>query len=307
MARKRGRNVDGILLLDKPAGITSNRALRRVSQALDARKAGHTGSLDPLATGLLVLCFGEATKVSSWLLDANKTYTATAQLGVITESADADGAVIERRELPSIDAAALEQVLAAFRGGQRQVPPMFSALKHHGKRLHELARAGVVVEREPRNIVIHRLEAEQTNPDQLTLTVACSKGTYIRSLVADIGQALGCGAHVTALRRLSLGPFDQPNMLPLESAETMATTDPMALEAQLLGADAALKDFPAVSLGADAARAFSAGQAVHTVAEGANEPVRVYADGENFMGIGWNEGEGRIQPRRLLVQRTTRG
>ena len=307
MARKKGRPIDGILLLDKPRGISSNQALRRVSAALDARKAGHTGSLDPLATGLLVLCFGEATKMSGWLLDADKTYRTTAELGVTTDSADADGAVLERRAVGAIDPAQLDAVLAQFRGPQQQVPPMFSALKHQGKRLYELARAGVEVERTPRDVVIHELEVEAQTNTSIDLRVRCSKGTYIRSLVADIGEALGCGAHVSALRRTALQPFEQPVMWTLEQAEALAASDPTALQAALLDADRALVGLDCVVLSAAQAQAFRHGQAIITESTRSNEAVRVYNEAQEFMGIGWHEPGGWIQPRRLLVQRGAQG
>ena len=312
MARKKGRQVDGILLLDKPAGLTSNRALRRVSRWLDARKAGHTGSLDPLATGLLVLCFGEATKISGWLLDADKQYLATARLGVTTDSADADGAVLERRPVPVLDAHALETVLARFRGAIEQVPPMVSALKHEGRRLHELAREGIVVEREPRRVVIHGLSGRCTAPDRIELVVDCSKGTYIRSLVADMGEILGCGAHVESLRRTALGPFRHPAMWTLDDLEARAADGPDALDACLMPPDRALTDQPAVVLAPGREATFCQGQTVSPVtaldAQACTAPLlRVYSDAGAFLGIGSATDEGRVAPRRLLVQRSGRG
>jgi len=308
MARKKGRNVDGILLLDKPSGLTSNAALRRVSRCLDARKAGHTGSLDPLATGLLVLCFGEATKVSGWLLDADKSYMSIARLGVTTDSADADGQILQRRTVPTLDDHALENVLARFRGEQSQVPPMFSALKHDGKRLHELARQGIEVERAPRPVCIHRLTATWAAPDALRLEVTCSKGTYIRSLVADLGEQLGCGAHVEQLRRTGLGPFRAPAMWSLEELERLSGYGPEALDDCLLPTDAALADYPTVTLAASATERFCQGQPV--AADRPAEPgaiLAVYGPESSFLGIGAWRDDGAIAPRRLLVQRTARG
>ncbi|MEX0386452.1 tRNA pseudouridine(55) synthase TruB [Spiribacter onubensis] len=312
MARKSGRYVDGILLLDKPSGMTSNRALRRVSRCLDARKAGHTGSLDPLATGLLVLCFGEATKVSGWLLDADKQYLTTARLGVTTDSADADGTVVEARRVPDLDDPELESVLACFRGEIEQVPPMFSALKHQGRRLHELAREGVVVDREPRRVTIHGLSGRMTAPDRLELRVDCTKGTYIRSLVADLGERLGCGAHVESLRRTALGPFRDPVMWRLEDLEECASGGPEALDACLLPPDQALTGHPAVTLASGQAPAFCQGQAAAPAtalpaeARGAG-PLRVYSEFGAFLGIGRADDGGSVAPRRLLVQRSSGG
>lgn len=312
MARKKGRDVDGILLLDKPSGLTSNQALRRVSRWLDARKAGHTGSLDPLATGLLVLCFGEATKVSGWLLDADKQYVATARLGVITDSADADGNVLERRPVEALDDQALESVLAGFRGAIEQIPPMFSALKHQGRRLHELAREGITVDREPRQVRIHGLSGRRITPDRIELQVDCSKGTYIRSLVADIGEVLGCGAHVESLRRTGLGPFREPAMSTLPALEASAADGPQGLDARLLAPDQALIDHPAVVLAPGAEAAFCQGQmASPATATGAGAPaaplLRVYSDRGVFLGIGAGTDHGGVAPRRLLVQRSGRG
>ncbi len=320
MARKKGRDIDGILLLDKPAGATSNAVLRRVSRLLDARKAGHTGSLDPLATGLLVACFGEATKVSGWLLNADKTYQASAQLGVTTDSADADGKVLERRAVPALDRQGLESVLARFRGRQQQIPPMFSALKHEGKRLHELARAGQEVERAPRDVVIHALTGQLDPPDRLRLTVRCSKGTYIRSLVADIGAALGCGAHVGQLRRTGLGPYRDPDMLTPEALEARLEDDPAALADWLLPPESALTEHPAAVIDMPLVTAFQHGQSVPAAPRRAGvaeadagaatadaDVVAAFAGDNTFLGVGVWEGDNRLRPRRLLVQRTTGG
>jgi len=303
MARKKGRDISGIILLDKPQGMTSNRALRRVSGLLNARKAGHTGSLDPLATGLLVLCFGEATKVSGRLLDADKSYEAIAQLGVVTDSADADGTVIDTRPVPVLTKADIAGLIERFSGPQQQIPPMYSALKVNGKRLHELARAGEIIEREPRAVTIHALAIEVLAEDRLKLSVRCSKGTYIRSLVADIGEALGCGAHVEALRRTALGPFRQPTMWPLEELEALEDPD----EA-ILPTDTALQDYPSLTLDGPGALAFCQGQRV-AVAD--QKPplgwVRVYEADGSLLGLGEIESDYGLRPRRLLVQRSSRG
>ena len=309
MARRKGRSVDGILLLDKPAGSTSNQALRQVSRWLDARKAGHTGNLDPLATGLLVLCFGEATKISGWLLDADKRYVATARLGIVTDSADADGEVLSERPVPAIDNGSLEAVLAGFRGAISQVPPMVSALKHQGRRLHELAREGKTVDRPPRPVTIHSLNGECLGPDRLQLTVDCSKGTYVRSLVADIGEALGCGAHVETLRRTALGPFPGDGMWTPEALEARREAGPDALDDLLLTPDQALIDYPAITLDAGQVPAFCQGRKA-SGSHGAGAPAglcRVYADTGGFLGIGLGDSEHGVAPRRLLVQRSPHG
>lgn len=303
MARKKGRDISGIILLDKPQGMTSNRALRRVSGLLDARKAGHTGSLDPLATGLLVLCFGEATKISGLLLDADKSYEAIARLGVITESADADGAIVEERPVGDLSATKLAALVERFSGPQQQIPPMFSALKVNGRRLHELARAGQVVERAPRDVVIHKLAIQPLAEDRLHVSVKCSKGTYIRSLVADIGEALGCGAHIEALRRTGLGPFEAPQMWGLEALEGLEMP-----EQALLEIDTALTGYPMMTLQPAAAEAFCHGQRVFNPEDHAVSGwVRVYEAGQGLLGLGEIENDGGVRPRRLLVQRSGRG
>ncbi|MEJ2479969.1 MAG: tRNA pseudouridine(55) synthase TruB, partial [Acidihalobacter sp.] len=220
--RPRRRDVHGVLLLDKPPGMSSNQALQAVKRLFNANKAGHTGSLDPLATGLLPLCFGEATKVSSFLLEADKRYRARCRLGVRTDSADAEGQVIAERSVPAeLDSATIERALAPLRGDIEQIPPMHSALKHQGKRLYELARQGVEVERKPRRVRIARYELVARDGDELEFDIACSSGTYVRTLIDDLGQALGCGAHVTQLRRVSVEPFDDPKMYTLEELESM--------------------------------------------------------------------------------------
>lgn len=318
MVRKSGRDVHGIMLLDKPAGQTSNRVLRRVSRLLDARKAGHTGSLDPLATGLLVACFGEATKVSGWLLDADKTYVATARLGITTDSGDADGRPLQERAVPPLAAEALEEILAAFRGEQQQIPPMFSALKHDGRRLHELARAGQTVDRPSRRVVIHELRGEPLSADLLHLEVRCSKGTYIRSLVEDIGEQLGCGAHVETLRRTGLGPFHDPEMRTPEAleAEVAAAGSVESVDRHLLPIHLALSEHPSAELDARRAWRFQQGQAVEATATpdaavtakpDADSIVAVFESEGRFLGVGEWAGDHRLKPRRLLVHRTPGG
>ena len=220
--RPKGRNVNGILLLDKPTGITSNEALQSVKRLFKARKAGHTGSLDPLASGLLPICLGEATKASGFLLDADKHYQVRCKLGEKTATGDAEGEVIESRPLEGVDAARIESVLAGFRGEIVQIPPMYSAVKHQGQRLYKLARQGVEVEREPRDITIHKLILEAVELPFFDLDVHCTKGTYVRTLAEDIGEALGCGAHVSGLRRLGVGPYDSQEMVTMERVKELS-------------------------------------------------------------------------------------
>lgn len=289
-------DTDGILLLDKPAGITSNAALGRAKRALGIRKAGHTGALDPLATGLLPLCFGQATKVSAFLLDADKTYLADIELGGETESGDAEGAVVERRDVPELSDDEVESVLAGFRGKIDQVPPMYSALKHEGRRLHELARAGIEVERRPRRVTIHELELLDRGPSRLTVRVRCSKGTYIRSLAVDIGRALECGAHLAALRREASGPFSLRDAIALEDLENASAED---ARARLLPPDHALPDWPRIDLDADAAEEIRHGRTVRTGLDPA-EGIRMYA-GDRFLGLGRLDGGGVLRVRRLFT------
>lgn len=224
MARRhrRGRPVHGILLLDKPSGGSSNHALQRAKRLFGAAKAGHTGSLDPLATGMLPICFGEATKLSAFLLDADKGYETTLKLGVTTNSADADGETVLERPVPAyLDRATFEEICARFTGPIMQIPPMVSAIKIDGQRLYKLARQGKEVDRPPRPVVIHSLDVLSFSGDTARLAVRCSKGTYIRSLVTDIGEAIGCGAHVTTLRRTFVSPFEQAPMITIETLEQM--------------------------------------------------------------------------------------
>jgi len=295
MTPDKPENSSGILLLDKPVGITSNQALGRAKRVLGIRKAGHTGALDPLASGLLPLCFGEATKVSAFLLDADKGYLADLKLGERTASGDAEGEVIEHSDVPALDRPSLERVLDDFRGEIDQVPPMYSALKHQGRRLHELARAGVEVERKPRRITIHTLELLDFDDRRLTLRVACTKGTYIRSLAMDIGAALGCGAHLSALRREKSGPFVLADAIDLEALQAL---EPAAARALLLPADRALASLPEVRLDFAAAEAIGHGKAVPVDAAPADS-VRMYGEGR-FLGLGRIDSAGTLRVRRLF-------
>lgn len=307
--RRRRRPVDGVLLLDKPAGMTSNAALQRVKWLYRADKAGHTGALDPLATGVLPLCFGEATKFSRWLLDADKTYRTVARLGIRTDTGDADGQAQEARPVPVLDDAGLETVLARFRGHIEQVPSMFSALKRDGKPLYELARAGITVEREARAVQVHDLVLEARTGDTLTLTARVSKGTYIRNLVEDIGEALGCGAHVTVLRRLSAGGFRLEACHRLADVERVAAEQGEAgLDRLLLPPETLLAGWPVVTLSRENAYHTRRGQAARPddraepLAPGT--PVALFEAGGDagrvFLGIGEITGDGRVTPRRLV-------
>ena len=301
---KRGRAVDGILLLDKPAGMTSNRALQIVKRLFNANKAGHTGSLDPLATGLLPICLGEATKVSAFLLEADKRYHFTVRLGEITDSGDADGEPLASRAVPAdLDTARIEEALAGLRGEIEQLPPMHSALKHAGRPLYEYARRGIDIERAPRPTVIHALELLAFDGRDVELVVQCAKGTYVRTLAEDIGMALGCGGHVTALRRTGAGPFTDTDLVTLEALDAaVAEHGPAALDARLLPLDTALGDWPAVELGPDLSAFIRQGQAVQVPRAPTSGLVRLYGRGTGFLGMGQIASDGRVAPKRLMSQ-----
>lgn len=294
------RKVDGILVLDKPRGLTSNAALQKIRWLLNAEKAGHTGSLDPLATGVLPLCFGEATKFSQYLLDADKGYETLMHLGVTTATGDAEGGVLERRDV-SVDRDALEAVLSRFRGDISQIPPMYSALKRDGQPLYKLARAGEVVEREPRSVTIGRLDLLSFEPPFARLSVACSKGTYIRTLVEDIGQALGAGAHVAELRRTQAGPFSLDQTISLESLEQAhAEGGSEALDRFLMPADSGLEHWPLLQLSEHSSYYWLHGQPVRAPQAPKFGMVRVQDHEGRFIGIGEVSDDGRIAPRRLI-------
>lgn len=298
--RKKGRAIDGVLLLDKPIGLTSNQALQRVKRLFDARKAGHTGSLDPLASGLLPICLGQATKVSRFLLNAGKRYQVVARLGQRTDTGDADGQVIEERPVPALDRGLVKRVLARFEGSQTQIPPMYSAIKHQGQRLYKLARQGIEIERQPREIEIHGLELLSLEADALELEVACSKGTYVRTLVEDIARALGTVAHVIVLRRLGVGPYAEGRMYKLEELEALAEQGMERLDELLLPVDSALDHWPSVELGADSAYYLMQGQAVMAPGAPSSGKVRLYDEGHGFLGIGEVKLDGRVAPTRLF-------
>lgn len=300
MARqRRGLPVNGVLLLDKPKGLSSNHALQRVRRLFQAQKAGHTGTLDPMATGLLPVCLGEATKFSAHLLEADKVYRTRVELGVITETGDAEGEVIERCEVPPLANAEIEAVLERFRGEIEQVPPMYSALKHQGRKLYELAREGKTVERAARRVSVYDARLLACEALAFELEVNCSKGTYIRTLAEDIGHALGCGAHISALRRLKTGPFTAQHMWTLEALE--ALPDQAAREAQLLSVDALVEHLPILMVDAQASARLSHGQSTQldALSLGSGELARLYHDAA-FIGLGVVKGAQEIAPKRLL-------
>ena len=300
--RKKGRAVNGVLLLDKPAGITSNKALQEVKHLFGAAKAGHTGSLDPLATGMLPICLGEATKISAFLLDADKRYRVTCRLGITTTTADADGEVIETRDCSHITMKHIEKLVPEFSGSISQVPPMYSAVKHQGQRLYTLAREGIEVERKPRTVQIYQLQLLSLNDDMLELEIACSKGTYVRTLVEDLGEALDCGAHVVQLRRLSVGPFDG-NLVTMDELRAAADSSEAggfaAVDAYLLPIDSGIADWPDVHLDPDAAFYMRQGQPIRVAHAPTEGWVRIY-DKSQFLGVGEIQDDGRVAPRRMI-------
>ncbi|HEX6592277.1 MAG TPA: tRNA pseudouridine(55) synthase TruB [Moraxellaceae bacterium] len=304
--RRPRRPVDGVLLLDKPQGLTSNQALMRVRHLYQADKAGHTGSLDPLATGLLPVCLGEASKFTQYLLEADKVYRTRIRLGQRTTTGDAEGEIVAEAPVPALSAADIESVLSRFRGEIDQVPSMYSALKKDGRPLYELARKGIEVERAARRVTIYRLElinADDPASDEVEweLEAHVSKGTYIRSLAEDIGADLGCGAHVTLLRRLSLGPFQAPAMVTLEQLEAAAASGGMeALDALLLPPWVGLADWPRVELGESSAYYLLQGQAVRVSGGPAEGSVLLFEQGGRFLGLGEMDGDGRVAPKRLI-------
>lgn len=287
-----------MLLLDKPLGLSSNQALQQAKRLFQAAKAGHTGSLDPLATGLLPICFGEATKFSHFLLDADKSYRAAIKLGATTATGDAEGAVLTTAKV-DVAPKALDAALKQFTGVIQQVPPMYSALKHQGKALYEYARAGVDIERAARTVTIHAISLERFERDEVTITVSCSKGTYIRTLAEDIGNALGCGAHLNGLRRLTTAHFSLDNAVTLEQLEAMPIE---ARDQSLLPVDAAIQNLPQVHLDEASAYYLMQGQQVWKAGSMPAGLFRLYDSAGNFLGLGELTDDGKIAPQRLLVQ-----
>lgn len=298
--RKSGRDLTGIVLLDKPVGIGSTEVLQRVKNLFQGRKAGHTGSLDRLASGLLPLCFGEATKISGFLLDADKRYRSTFRLGVVTNTGDAEGEVLERNQPPILTERDILDVLAEFNGEIEQIPPMHSAIKHQGQRLYKLAHQGLTVERQPRPVTIHRLALLDHGDGRLQVEVDCSKGTYIRTLAEDIGKRLGCGASVEALHRLGAGPFDAKDMVPFSELQERAERGLAALDEVLLPIEAAVAHWPGVRLPDAVAYYLRRGQPVLVPHAPTQGWVRIFAGGDRFVGVGEVLDDGRVAPRRLM-------
>lgn len=290
------RRLDAVLLLDKPAGITSNAALQEAKRLYRAQKAGHAGTLDPLASGLLPVLFGEATKFSRFLLDSDKEYLAEARLGVLTSTGDAEGQVLERRAVV-VDDAMIEDALGRFRGDIEQVPPMHSALKRNGRPLYELARKGAEVERAPRRVAVRILELLGRAGDSLRLRVLCSKGTYVRALAQDLGAALGTGAHLCALRRTGAGRFRVEQAVPLHA---LAALDEAARDRLLVPVEALLEELPRIELDPAGARRFAQGQAV-AHRSGAPGRCRVYDERGALLGVGDLGAAGELRPVRLLA------
>lgn len=300
MARKPRRDVHGLLILDKPVGLTSNAALQRVRGLFRARKAGHTGSLDPLATGVLPICLGEATKLSGILLDAPKRYQVSIVLGVTTTTGDAAGQVIERRPVRDVSTDRIAAALGALTGNIQQIPPMYSALKHQGQRLYALAQQGIEVERAPRSVTVYEALLLAVTGSVIEAEFHCSKGTYVRTLAQDLGVLLGCGAHVGTLRRLQAGAFGLDRAVTLEALAARVEQGLPALDSLLIAPGNALADRPRILLAPDAARAICHGQTVFVPNTAVRGQVCVFRDNDVFLGLGHIGGDGQLQPKRLL-------
>lgn len=302
MARKKGNDVDGILLLDKPLGRSSNAALQKVRYLFNAKKAGHTGSLDPLATGVLPICFGQASKVTSFLLDSDKRYRCTAQLGVTTTTGDKEGEELDVKEVTTFNEDDIENVLENYRGAIEQIPPMHSALKHNGQPLYKLARQGIEIERKVRHVKIHELTLIDFDKDSITLDVHCSKGTYIRTLAQDIGEAMGFGAHLSMLRRTQVSPFDCSKLHTIEDIEAIENKED--LSQLLLPIDSALIEFPALTLTEDDVALIRNGIKIKHEGIPKSDRIRLYTAKNQFLGIGeYSEsktGEAILKPKRLM-------
>jgi tRNA pseudouridine55 synthase len=294
------RNVNGVLLLDKPLGFSSNQALQKVKWLFQATKAGHTGTLDPLATGLLPICLGEATKFAQYVTDADKTYVATIKLGVTTTTGDAEGEVLSTSPV-KISQTQFEAVAQQFIGEISQVPPMYSALKHEGKALYHYAREGVDIGRQARLISIKNIKVNEFLGDIAQITVTCSKGTYIRTLAEDIGNALGCGAHLIGLRRSETAGYLLPQALTITQLEALPIE---ARDAQLLPVDSAIAYLPKVTLNDDAAHFIMQGQAVWLAGKSPAGDLRLYDENNNFLGLGFLQDDGKIAPKRLIQKIT---
>lgn len=307
--RRRGRDIHGVLLLDKSQGLSSNDALQKVKRIYNANRAGHTGALDPLATGMLPICLGEATKFSQYLLDSDKRYRVIARLGQRTDTSDADGQVVEERPI-SFSAEQLATALENFRGETQQIPSMYSALKYQGRPLYEYARQGISVPRESRSIVVYELLFLRHEGDELELEIHCSKGTYIRTIIDDLGEKLGCGAHVTFLRRLAVSKYPVERMVTLEQlhdllaqAQAEGIEPASLLDSLLMPMDSPAEDFPRVNLLSDVAVYFKNGQPVRVAGAPQEGLVRVTeGDEQKFIGMAEIMDDGRVAPRRLVVE-----
>lgn len=290
-----------MLLLDKPLGFTSNQALQKVKWLLQAAKAGHTGTLDPLATGLLPLCFGEATKFAHYLTDADKTYVATIKLGITTNTGDAEGEILSTQDV-NVSQAQFEQACQLFAGEISQVPPMYSALKHEGKALYEYARAGVEIERKARIVYIYGIQLDSFAQDVAVITVTCSKGTYIRTLAEDIGKQLGCGAHLIGLRRTATANYQIAQAITLEQFEAMSAEQRLSV---LLPEDSAVMHLPAVTFDDDSVHYLQQGQAVWQSGMIPQGLLRLYSEKQQFLGLGELQPDGKIGPKRLIVTKSS--
>jgi|APFre7841882724_1041349.scaffolds.fasta_scaffold37584_3 tRNA pseudouridine55 synthase len=305
--RQRGRDISGMLIVDKPEGASSNDAVQRAKRLFQAQKVGHTGSLDPLATGVLPLCFGEATKFSQFLLDSDKKYWVRIKLGVSTDSGDADGRVLETRPVIGVDAASVKRALEDFRGEIEQIPSMFSAIKHQGQPLYKLARRGIEVERKSRPVTVFSIELTAFEGDEFELEIHCSKGTYVRTIAEELGEELGCGAHVCALRRRKAGPYDESDMVTFDELERCRDEGGLqALDALFLPVESSVRDWPVVSLSDATAFYIRQGQPVivpHAPTTGHVRLIEQSMDGSKqvFIGVGEILDDGRVAPRRLVV------
>jgi tRNA pseudouridine55 synthase len=302
--KRQALRLDGLVLLDKPAGITSNAALQRTKRAFNAAKAGHTGTLDPLATGLLPICLGEATKFSALLLDADKTYLADIQFGIATSTGDAEGEVIERGDTSALTPSAIEDMVRGLSGTMEQVPPMFSALKHKGQALYKYARAGETIERASRTVTIHEIATIAVGPDWVRVRLRVSKGTYVRSVAEEAGRRMGCGAHLSALRREATGGMHIDAAVGLDALERM---DPAERAALIKPVDLLVVALPRVDLGAEDALALQQGRQVGAPPETPEGLLRLYGRGTGFLGVGALAPGRRIAPRRLLQQAAAAG
>ena len=298
--RKKGRSINGILLLDKPQGISSNKALQQVKHLYFAAKAGHTGALDPLATGMLPICLGEATKFSQYLLNSDKGYRVIGKLGIRTDSCDSTGEIVETRPV-NVSEKSLMTALDKFRGDTQQVPSMFSALKRDGQPLYKLARQGIEVEREARDISVYHLELIRFEGDEIELDIECSKGTYIRNIIDDLGQELGCGAHVTMLRRTFVADYPAEQMVTIEQLQADHAAE-LSLDDYLMPMESPIMHLDAATLDDDSAYYFGHGQAINYPNLNVGELIRVYDEAKNFLGVAEVDEEQMLAPKRLVVR-----